>query len=333
MRCASCGRESEYPVCGECLSTRITPVEVPPVVEVTRCSRCGEYRLDRWRAVSLGEAVEFHLSREVRVHEELSVESLEFEPVGDEVGRYVFRLSGMLRDYSYSYETFFEVRVRKVACERCSRQAGGYYEAIIQIRADNRNLKEEELDVISEIIASGVEKEHSNPRAFISKIEERKEGIDVYFGDKRLAQKIARNLARTFGAEIKESSKIAGREDGRDFYRFTYLVRLPEYFVGDIVEDNGAEIIVTSVEKRKGYDIRTGRSVNLKNPKVIARSEDLMESYVLSMDESTLDILDPYSYEPVTVTRPDFKFKAGERVFVARYGERYVVIHESLVKK
>ncbi|WP_457590658.1 60S ribosomal export protein NMD3 [Geoglobus sp.] len=333
MRCASCGRESEYPVCGKCLSTRISPVEVPPVVEITMCSRCGEYRLDRWRAVSLEDAVEFHLSRGVHVHSELSVETLEFEPVGDVVGRYVFRLSGMLRDYPYSYETFFEVRVRKIACERCSRQAGGYYEAIIQIRADNRSLRNEELDRISEIIAHSVEREHTNPRAFISKIEERKEGIDVYFGDKRLAQKIARNIAKTFGAEIKESSKIAGRDDGRDFYRFTYLVRLPEYFAGDVVEDDGTEVIVTSVERRKGYDIRTGKAVNLKNPKVIARSEELMESYVVNMDEFTLDILDPYSYEPVTVARPDFEFRAGERVFVVKIGERYVVIHESLVRK
>ncbi|WP_456477945.1 60S ribosomal export protein NMD3 [Geoglobus ahangari] len=333
MKCASCGRESEYPVCGRCLSARIIPVDVPPVVEVTRCSRCGEYRLDRWRATSLEEAVEYHLSKGVRVHEELHVDEIDFEPVGEEVGRYVFRLSGMLRDYPYSYETFFEVRVRKIACERCSRQAGGYYEAIIQIRASNRSLKDEELETISEMIAGSVEREHSNPRAFISKIEERREGVDVYIGDKRLAQKIARNIARAFGAEMKESSKIAGREDGRDFYRFTYLVRLPEYFVGDIVEEGGADVIVTSVEKRKGYDVMTGKPVNLRNPRVVARGSELLESYVLSMDESTVEILDPYSYEPVTVAKPDFRFRAGDRVFVAKAGERYIVVHESLVRR
>lgn len=333
MKCASCGRESKYPVCGKCLSARITPVDVPPVVEITRCSRCGEYRLDRWRDTSLEEAVEYHLSRDVSIHEELSVEEFDFKPVGDEIGRYVFRLNGMLRDFPYSYETFFEVRVKKIACERCSRQAGGYYEAIIQIRASNRSLNDEELVAISEMIASGVEREHSNPRAFVSKIEERKEGVDVYLGDKRLAQKIARNIARTFGAEIKESSKIAGREDGRDFYRFTYLVRLPEYFVGDIVEEGGVNVIVTSVEKRKGYDLMTGKPVNFKNPKVVVRSGELVESYVLNMDDSALEILDPYSYEPVTVAKPELEFRTGDRVYVAKAGEKYIVVHESLVRR
>ena len=333
MRCASCGGESEYPVCGKCLAMKVTPVEVPPVVELVKCSRCGEFRLDRWRRASLEDAVDYFISGNVRLHDEFSVEGYSFEPIGDDVGKYVFRIEGMLRDYPYRYETFFEVRVKKIACERCSRQAGGYYEAIIQIRADNRNLKDDELETISEIIAESVEKEHSNPRAFISRIEEKREGVDVYFGDKRLAQKIARNLARSFGAEIKESSKIAGREDGRDFYRFTYLVRLPGYFAGDLVEDSGVKAIVASVKKKKGYDVMSGKTINLRNPKVIARREELMESYVVNIDESTIDILDPYSYEQVTILKPELRFEVGDRVFVAKSGDEYVVIHESLVRK
>lgn len=333
MRCAECGSESEYTVCGMCMIKRIEPLKVPAVVELTVCSICGAKRLDRWKDVSLEEAIDYEIEKNIFLHEEVEPISYDFYSYGsDESGKYVFEFEGKIRDYTFSQQLFFEVRFHRISCDKCSRQAGGYYEAIIQIRAENRDLMRDELERIGEIIGNNVEKQRENQRAFVTKIEERKEGVDIYIGDKRLAKKIANAIIREFGGTLTESSKIAGRRDGRDIYRFTYSVRLPEYFKGDLVDDEGNFAIVTDVSRRKGINVQTGKSVNLKNPKVIARKSEVIESFVLSTDESAIEILDPGTYESIYVEKPDFEFEAGDKVFIAKFGDRIIAIHRSLVE-
>ncbi len=332
MKCASCGRDSEYSVCGRCLAERVEIIFHPPVIEITKCSRCGDFRLDKWTPATLEEAVEHHLFRNLSIHEEFQVDDIHFEPVGDEIGRYRLYVSGMLRDYHVTREGTFEVRLRKVACERCSRQAGGYYEAILQIRADRRELRDDEIERISEIVENAIVRERNNPMAFISKIEVRKEGIDIYLGDKNLGQKLSRIISRETGAETKESSKIAGREDGRDFHRFTYLVRLPGFFRGDLVEDGGVVAVVRDAARRTGYNVMTGKQMKLKNPKVIARREDLKESSVLNADATTIEILDPDTFETVTAEKPGLRIEVGDTVYVVKHNDRIIAVHRELLE-
>ncbi len=333
MKCASCGRESEYSVCGRCLAEKVKVVEIPSVIEILACSRCGRYKLDKWRRVGLSDAVSHNLSKTVSFHEDFWIESVEFHPVGDEIGRYRIEVSGKLRDYAYSHSDSFEVRVKKIACKKCSMQAGGYYEAVIQIRADKREISDNELESILGLIYRETEREDTNPKAFISKLVEKKEGVDVYIGDKKLAQKITRQLTKIFGAELKESISIAGREDGRDLYRFTYLVRLPHYQKGDVVKDGEAIALVLNAEKKKAVDVYSGKGINLKSPSVIAKRDRLKTTYVLNVDRDVMEILDPESYESISVKKPDFDFQPGDAVYVAKGGDDVVVIHRSLVDK
>ncbi len=307
-------------------------VSFPSVVELTQCSRCGNFRLEKWREVSLFDAIEFHLYRALRIHPEFSVEAIDFVPVGDEIGRYRLTIEGYVRDYFYVFESEFEVRLKKIACEKCSRQAGGYYEAILQIRADKRKLMQEEIDRIMDIVENAIDREKDNPKAFVSKIETRKEGIDIFLGDKSLGQKLSRIISRETGAETKESSKIAGRDDGRDFYRFTYLLRLPEFFEGDIVKDGDMIAVVRDVSKRKGYNIKTGRSIKLKKPILIARKNDLRESSVLNVDETTIEVLDPFTFKTELAEKPEMGLSVGDTVYVVKHGEKLIAIHPDLVK-
>ncbi len=332
MKCASCGRESDYSVCGECLSKSAELISIPPVVEIIQCPKCGDFRTDRWRQVTLEEAVGFNLLKEISIHDEFEIRDFHFYPVGDVIGRYRFYVDGTVRDHFHHFETFFEVRLRKIACEKCSRQAGGYYEAILQIRADRRKLRDEEVKRIYDLVESSLLREKGNPKAFVTKIEERKEGIDIFIGDRNLGLKLSRIISKEMGAETKESSKIAGREDGRDFFRFTYLVRLPGFFRGDIVEDEGVVAVVRDVSRRKGYDIRTGKAVRLRDPAVIARKYELKESSVLNVDESTVEILDPFTYQTAIAEKPELTLKIGDRIYVARHGERLIAIHPDLVE-
>ncbi len=62
-----------------------------------------------------------------------------------------------------------------------------------------------------------------NNNGYLTKIENRKNGIDIYMSPKSLAKKIIRNVPHR---EKKKSFSIAGKKDGKDLYRLTLLLRL-----------------------------------------------------------------------------------------------------------
>ncbi len=324
MKCAVCGRESEHPVCGRCLLRREKIVSYPEVVEIVQCSRCGRFKFSgSWVDVSFEEALDRAVENSFFVHPEFNVN--DFELSGD--GQfYRFRVKGVLRGDYVEQEGFFKVRVRRESCQKCSREAGGYYEAIIQLRAKNRRILGEELDRVAKIVEEEIEASGSE-KSFLTKVVERKEGVDFYIGDSRVAKKIAKRIVREFGAEFKESAKIAGRKDGVDFYRMTYLVRLPEYFPGDVVAVKG-KIAVAKVNK--GYDLRTGSTVRLEEVKVLLRREELKRGYVVNMDDSVLEVL---SEDRVySVEKPSYNLEVGEEVFVAVLEDKAYVVPKWMVE-
>lgn len=328
MKCAMCGKETEYSICGECLSKRIEVIQIPNVIELTECSVCGNFRLDRWKSVDFYDALSHQFFRNALFYEEFELRNFEFEINED---RCLVKLWGDLRGHALKLEKEAKIRIKRVACEKCSRQSGGYYESIIQIRANKRKIREEEIKFIIDMIKSLLERESDNPRAFVTKIETKREGVDIYLGDKKIGEKISRSVAKSFGAEIKESKKIAGKRDGKDLYRFTYLIKFPEYLKGDVVEDNGVIAVVSNVEKKKALSIKNGKSINLKSPKLIARREDIFESYVVNLDDKTLEVIDPESYKVITIEKPEMEFSVGDKVYLVRYEDKVLAIHPSLI--
>ena len=327
MKCAVCGKETEYGVCGECLAKREEIVRIPDIIELTECSVCGSFRLDRWRRVDFYEALSHQLFKKALFHEEFELRDVEFDVRED---RCVVKMRGNLRGDFLELERETRIRVRRIACEKCSRQSGGYYEAIIQIRAGNRAIREEEIENVVKSLESLLEKEADNPKAFVTKIETKREGLDIYLGDKKIGEKISRSFAKS-GAEVKVSRKIAGRRDGRDVYRFTYLIKFPEYLKGDVVEDNGVIAVVSNVEKKKALSIKNGRTINLRNPKLIARRGEIQKSYVVNLDENALEVIDPESYGVITIEKPEMEFSIGGEIYLVKCGDKVFGIHPSLM--
>ncbi len=130
-----------------------------------------------------------------------------------------------------------EVRVNYGICNSCSSLSGGYYEAILQIRADNRPVTEREEDQISEIVEHMTIQEHpKDVHAFVSGISRDKYGIDFWIGSEHLCRKIADEIQSQFLASRKENYKLVGQEKGgRDKFRVTIMLRLPQYTVGDFI--------------------------------------------------------------------------------------------------
>ncbi len=334
-RCPVCGKpmEGSLEMCPECYAERREVFRLDDIIELVKCPRCEFFKIrGRWKDIPFEDALVEAVYNSLRVIPEFEVEDVFISPLArGEVGKYVVRLEGSLDGEFISVEKVVEVRVRREVCKRCSREAGGYYESIVQIRADSREISEEELEVVRGIIERVLERERENQKAFISKIVERREGIDYYFGDRNIGKKISRLIADELGGKIIESKKIHTRRDGQDVYRFTYAVRLPAYRKGDVVEENGKICVVTSQKLGKAVSLDSGETVNLRNPKLIARKKEVRESIVVNCDEFVVEVLHPITQEVVQAVKPKIDLKPGDTVFVVEYNDSVYVIPKELV--
>ncbi|MET1123851.1 MAG: NMD3-related protein [Archaeoglobaceae archaeon] len=312
MRCVICGRESEEVLCAECAAERLE-LAVLDTVEIVMCSGCRRFKLGAsWAEVDLEEAVAREVARSLRVDERFRVESVE-------VRGNVAVLRGKFGGEELEVSIPFNYNISRSRCPRCSRQSGGYYEAIIQLRAEGRKLEEEEIRRAKEILISVLETDRSE-KAFLSKVQERKEGIDFYVGSRDVGRRASYRIADEMGGKVTESKKLHTKIDGRDAYRFTYLVRLPPYRVGDVVEVNGRLAVVRNARLGKGTDLISGKTVSVADSKVVARREDMTSGIIVNVDEYAAEVSCDFGL--VIVEKP-YGAEIGSVVNVFEHGGKY----------
>jgi len=293
---------------------------------LTQCPKCGHFKISgRWKDMSFYDVLRKEVEKHTFLHSDFNLDNLELEK--NKEYRLVFR--GNFRGLQVEFSRGIKFNVNKELCWRCRRESGGYYESIIQLRADGRKVLEDEIDSARRLIEEEIYSESENPKAFISKVVERKEGIDFYLGSKEIGRKVSRKIASEFGGKIKESKKIFGREDGREIHRFTYLVRLPGFRKGDIVLDNSNLVIVTNQKLWKGVSV-DGDSVNLKKPKTIVPREDLEEALVLNTDPSVAEVLNQEG--KVVMVENRWNLRSGDTVLIAEYKNKYYAFPKELVE-
>ncbi|MCF2135760.1 MAG: hypothetical protein K9W43_00800 [Candidatus Thorarchaeota archaeon] len=130
-----------------------------------------------------------------------------------------------------------EIRLHYATCDTCGMMSGGYYESILQIRADGRSMTDEEVDQIVEIVTQRTIAEYGKDvKAFVTGTSRTKYGIDFQIGSEHLSRKIADELESLFLAERKENYKLVTQDrGGKRKYRVTILLRLPRYHQGDFI--------------------------------------------------------------------------------------------------
>ncbi len=205
--CIKCGvKRGERPfvgaVCIECYEPK---VKVPSKVEVKQCSRCKRYWIKgEWSRDE--KALEGWIAGKVKGSFVKALPLLE----EDKVVVYFEADDGSI--FSKAYPVKFTVK--RVMCEECSRIAGGYFEAIIQLRGDWERIRE-----IAPHIVRALRK-----KTFLTKVEEKKEGIDLYVGSSKAAYEVVTSLGVTY----KISKKLHGMKEGKRLYRTTFSIRLED---------------------------------------------------------------------------------------------------------
>ncbi len=140
--------------------------------------------------------------------------------------------------------------------EQYNRNMNQYFEGILQLRNPN--------SLVIDFINKQVENKQG---VFISKRVNVINGIDLYFSSQRFLQNLGRKLQKTFGGELKVSTKLHGvrRITSKLLYRVNVLFRLPTVKKGDTVRIRGEDFEILGMGRKViGRSKETGRKERLE---------------------------------------------------------------------
>jgi len=225
------------------------------------------------------------------------------------------------------------VYVRQTVCPRCSKFLGGYFEAILQVRAEGRTLSEEEREKIGALVQDKVDEIMRKDRmGFIQDTIEKEEGLDFYMGSVGAARKLAQAVKERFGGTINEAYELVGedRQTSKAVYRTSVSVRLPKFRKGDIVADRSGKVYEV-----EGLD---GRGITLKNletwesermdwktakrEKIDTVEHEDGEAMVTSVGKDEVGLMNMADYSTYEVSKPEFLVEEGKVYRVVRVGKK-----------
>ncbi|AKB77213.1 NMD protein affecting ribosome stability and mRNA decay [Methanosarcina horonobensis HB-1 = JCM 15518] len=334
ITCPKCGTECDKlfdSICRDCFFESFRLIELPLVLHVRICSSCGAYfHRSRWEdAGNLEEVVLKAVENTLFIHSEAGDVELYLEP--KEITPYIYRVKAevdaVVKDEPVHAEAETEVRVQRTACDMCSRESGGYFEAIIQVRAAGRFPTEEEKRRCTLIAREAMNsmKKKGDRLAFISDYQEQKEGVDLYMGSMNASRQVCRMIISELGGSFSESPTLVGMKDGKNLYRITFAMRLPEFRPGDVIKFRGRIIQIRSSGKKvHGISLEDGSRFistpeELKGAEKIANIGDAVLTVLVSIEGNAILVLDPETYETVAIKKPMFfNAEAGSEIPVLK---------------
>ena len=291
--------------------------------------------------------MEIILQDEIKILGKNVTLSLEETKKLDRVSNILVSASGQSHeDLQFHEEEYpIEIRFNYGTCETCGRMSGGYYEAILQIRADNRQLSDEEKEFLTQKVREmTIARYKSDDKAFVTTIHDDKYGLDFYIGSEHLCRYIADELETQYIAERKENYSLVGEDKaGNRKYRITILIKLPQFSVGDFVsiDDEPCQIVdmgknaltCFALSKRERFSI-SPKSAKWKTLEFLAPMSERREFMVVThVYGQPVTLMDSTNYETLEVDEPDFDLEVatGETIYGLRFNDRFYVLPEQKI--
>ncbi|MFB6119190.1 60S ribosomal export protein NMD3 [Halosegnis sp.] len=336
-------------LCDDCYFTEFELVDAPDRIEVGVCSGCGAVqRGNRWVDVAADDYTDVavdELVERLGVHVDAREVTWGVEPeqVDENTIRMHATFTGFIRETPLQAEVTVPVYIARGTCDRCGRIAGDYWNALVQVRARNRAPTPAEMERAEEIAESYIaEREAKGDRnAFITSVAREEGGLNMKISANQMGEAIAHRIVREFGGEVSAAETLATEDgDGNELYRVTFVARLPEFTPGDVValDDGDGPVLVTSAHGNlKGRRVETGARYEASHEEGIApdgrkladRSDAEPTTLVAVEDDHAVQVLDPETYEPKTVPRPDYMDPDAQEVLVLKSRAGLHVLPES----
>ena len=340
MFCPECGN-TDSPmiegICQDCFLKKFSLLKIPKNIEVTVCAHCNaKFEEGKWEESELPEeeiiyrAMERSIVIDPRVEEDKIDIELEIIQMRGTIAECYIEANANVfkKDINQSFET--QVRLRKDVCPNCSKQQSGYYESVIQLRADERELTEVEKKIADEIVNNTLAKRYNKDKlAYLVQIAKPKEGYDYYIGSYKSGKKVVEAIQEEFGGIIKESPRLISQDKstGKGLYRIWISIRLPRFKRGDFIsyQDKNWQILDIDGKRILINDLATSETIALHwkeydNIEYLKNQESIVVTTVISKSPTILQILDPHDYSVVDIAIEDSfeKLSIGDEVKVIK---------------
>lgn len=238
--CPKCGKEindtnSINNFCIDCYLQDHNIIIIPKI-ELTICPRCGRIKF-RTKWYNNFEDIEDTISKNVKVIDlgqakvdtKLNIDLDKKEYSAD------ITVKTILKNKFLTLKKQAPVIIKKDICLSCSRLSGSYYTTILQLRYDDKKIKElisdkilEEVRNISDALNSRSTKLSSN--IHIVKELPQKTGTDLYLDNNKLAFHIVQHLMKHKSAKSNTTSKtlVGVDKNGERIYRTTFCIHFGE---------------------------------------------------------------------------------------------------------
>lgn len=345
MFCLLCdSQEKLYDgLCKKCFLEEFEALKVPDYTTFTVCSHCGAtLKKNKWIQVGYfdDEIINDAIQKNIEVNPKLEDADIYTEITNNRGTVYecVIHVDGRVIDTDISRKYPIEVKVEKGVCPDCSKFHSGYYEAVIQLRADDRKLNEDEIREADLFISNEIQRLcKTNKLAYVTERIVLKEGIDYQVGSYNAAHKIVVNLQKQFGGIITESRKIVGHDKSRskDLYRSWVLLRLPSFNKNDFIEYDDKIIKIEKIGSHKfsGINLKdySTESISWKeydNIKKIADIGEIKATTITNITPNEIQVLDPDNYDTVDLKKLDVmnNLNIGEEINVIKIKDTLYVI-------
>lgn len=317
MFCPECGstdKEMVGDICIDCFLKEFQMIELPKRIEVQICSHCNsKLEEGKWsdEFIPEDEIIYRALERNIKIADEVSDEiiNLEIDQMKGTLASCFVEVVGEVHGFQIEETHECEVKILKTVCPSCSKVQSGYYETVIQFRADNREIKSEEYAKADEIVERTLIKQSKSDKlAYCPQKAKLKEGYDYYIGSFKSGNKVAEALKEEFGGIIKESPRLISEDKstGKGLYRVWISVRIPEFEVNDFIRFEGKILEVKSIGKNSlvGVDISTNKKhnipmKNMEDIELVKKADEIETTTIISKSPSIIQILDPSDYSAV----------------------------------
>ncbi|MFW9845969.1 MAG: 60S ribosomal export protein NMD3 [Candidatus Thorarchaeota archaeon] len=347
--CYECGEKSVVDgLCEQCYNKAHPLLEVRSPLKLIACKRCDAVKVPGgWKPIvkhvsDPEELVEHQL--DILFQQEVKLNAanvlLEYfeEKRLDRVRHLILTATGRshpeIPPHSEDYP--MEVRFSFATCDTCAMMSGGYHEAILQVRADGREVTEEEIDEIVSLATDlTVAKYGKDVKAFITEIKRDKYGLDFKIGSEHLSKRIADELESKYLAERKENYRLIGEDKGgKKKYRITILIRLPQFTLGDFVrvDKKPCQVLAMGKGGLSCYGLTDGDrfTINPKSAKwrtlefISPESEKRQFMVVSHVYGQPVQVMDSLTFEVHDIEEKDllFEVSSGQTIFALKLEEK-----------
>lgn len=338
MFCPECGATDKQMVgdiCIDCFLKNYQMINIPEKIEVHICSHCNsKLEEGKWSESNIPEEEIIYraLERNITINDEVENEiiNLEIDQIKGTIAECFVEVVGEVYGTQIEETHDVSVRILKTVCPTCSKIQSGYYESVVQFRAANRTISQEEYETANNIVERTLNKQYKSDKlAYCPQIATLKEGYDYYIGSLKSGRKVANALKEEFGGVIQESSRLISEDKstGKGLYRIWISIRIPEFSVHDFIKYQEKILQVIDIDKNRvqGTDLNANKSSTIlwkdyEAIELIKKEEDIEITSIISKSPNIIQILDLTDYSAVDLDMKEGfeNFQIGEEVKVIK---------------